>query len=193
MGGQVVKMSSDGQFLESFEIPGIAVTNLTFYPDDSSMYVAAVEDVTGMHRSIGSIWKIDLRPSIRGSEHDHDSRQESLLSYSDWLCCCGMVTACGPRVRRLAADVKVLKMATDSGAKGSPSGNALLRWAELIETGTNGEIDVKVFYQSELGGPQDVFDLYIANDINLTLNWPMTSYDPRIAVIYTPYMFTRLG
>jgi len=81
-------------------------------------------------------------------------------------------------------------MATDSGTKGSPSGNALLRWAELIETGTNGEIEVKVFYQHELGGSQDVFDLYIANDINLSLNWPMTSYDPRIAVIYTPYMFT---
>ena len=59
MGGQVVKMSSEGQFLESFEIPGIAVTNLTFYPDDSSMYVAAVEDIAGppFH---GSIWKIDL-------------------------------------------------------------------------------------------------------------------------------------
>ncbi len=100
------------------------------------------------------------------------------------------VTACGPRSSSTLDDTKVLKMATDSGAKGSPAGNALLRWAELIETGTNGELDVKVFYQNELGGPQVVFDLYIANDINLTLNWPMTSYDPRIAVIYTPYMFT---
>ncbi len=59
MGGQVVKMSSAGQFLQSFEIPGIAVTNLTFYPDDSSMYVAAVQDVTGATYH-GSIWKIDL-------------------------------------------------------------------------------------------------------------------------------------
>ena len=101
------------------------------------------------------------------------------------------VTACGPRSSSTSANTTVLKMATDSGAKGSPAGNALLRWAELIETGTNGELDVKVFYQNELGGPQVVFDLYIANDINLTLNWPMTSYDPRIAVIYTPYMFTN--
>lgn len=59
MGGHVVKMSSAGEFLQSFEIPGIAVTNLTFYPDDSSMYVAAVEDVTGAPYR-GSIWKIDL-------------------------------------------------------------------------------------------------------------------------------------
>jgi len=101
------------------------------------------------------------------------------------------LVACGPRSPSTLVDTTVLKMATDSGAKGSPAGNALLRWAEMIETGTNGEIDVKVFYQNELGGPQDVFDLYIANDINLTLNWPMTSYDPRIAVIYTPYMFTN--
>ncbi len=100
------------------------------------------------------------------------------------------VTGCGPRNSSAPVDTKVLKMATDSGAKGSPAGNALLRWAELIETGTNGELDVRVFYQHELGGQQEVFDLFIANDINLTLNWPMTSYDPRIAVIYTPYMFT---
>ena len=59
MGGHVVKMSSEGEFLQSFEIPGIAVTNLTFYPDDNSMYVAAVEDVTGAPYH-GSIWKIDL-------------------------------------------------------------------------------------------------------------------------------------
>ena len=59
MGGQVVKMSSDGEFLQSFEIPGIAVTNLTFYPDDNSMYVAAVEDLTGAPYH-GSIWKIDV-------------------------------------------------------------------------------------------------------------------------------------
>ncbi len=103
----------------------------------------------------------------------------------------GAIAGCEQRSSSAVVDTKVLKMATDSGAKGSPAGNALLRWAELIETGTNGEIDVKVFYQNELGGPQDVFDLYIANDINLTLNWPMTSYDPRIAVIYTPYMFTN--
>ncbi len=59
MGGQVVKMSSEGKFLQSFEIPGIAVTNLTFYPDENSMYVAAVEDVTGAPYH-GSIWKIDM-------------------------------------------------------------------------------------------------------------------------------------
>jgi len=59
MGGAVVKMSPEGKFLQSFEIPGIGVTNLTFYPDDLSMYVTAVEDMTGAPFH-GSIWKIDL-------------------------------------------------------------------------------------------------------------------------------------
>jgi TRAP-type C4-dicarboxylate transport system substrate-binding protein len=100
------------------------------------------------------------------------------------------IAGCGKQDSPASADVRVLKLATDSGAKGSPSGNAMDRWAELIETGTNSELDVRVFYQNELGGQQEIFDLFIANEVNLTLNWPMTSYDPRIAVIYTPYMFT---
>ncbi|GAB5469427.1 MAG: TRAP transporter substrate-binding protein [Rhodospirillales bacterium] len=83
-----------------------------------------------------------------------------------------------------------LKMATDSGAKGSPAGNALERWAQIIETNSEGGLTVEVFYQNELGGQQELFDLFVANDVNLTLNWPMTSYDERIAVIYTPYMVT---
>ncbi|MDZ7841717.1 MAG: TRAP transporter substrate-binding protein DctP [Gammaproteobacteria bacterium] len=81
-----------------------------------------------------------------------------------------------------------LKLATDSGAKGSPSGNAMDRWAELIEEGTNGEVQVDVFYQNELGSQAEVFDLFVANEVQLTLNWPPTSYDERLSVLYAPYM-----
>jgi len=81
-----------------------------------------------------------------------------------------------------------LKLATDSGAKGSPSGNAMDRWAELIEAGTDGEIQVDVFYQNELGSQAEVFDLFVANEVQLMLNWPPTTYDERISVLYTPYM-----
>ena len=100
-----------------------------------------------------------------------------------------LIAGCGQRGGPDGDQPRVLKLATDSGAKGSPAGDALLRWADMIEAGTGGELEVRVFYQNELGGQQDLFDLYIADDVNLTLNWPMTSYDPRIAVIYTPYMF----
>ena len=61
MGGQVVKISPEGKFLQRFEIPGIGVTNLAFYPDDSSMYVTAVEDVAGAPFH-GSVWKMNLDP-----------------------------------------------------------------------------------------------------------------------------------
>lgn len=83
-----------------------------------------------------------------------------------------------------------MRIATDSGAQGSPSGNAIDKWAQLIEEGTNGEIKMRVFYQNQLGGQQEVFDQHIAGDVQLMLNWPMTTYDKRISVIYTPYMFT---
>ncbi len=87
-----------------------------------------------------------------------------------------------------SAQAVTLKMATDSGAKGSPAGDTLEHWAELIEKNSGGDIDVKVFYQNELGSQNEVFDLHVAGDVDVMLNWPMTSYDKRIGVIYTPYM-----
>ena len=62
-----------------------------------------------------------------------------------------------------------LKMATDSGAKGSPAGDTLERWAELIETRSNGSIEVRVFYQNELGSQNEVFDLHVAGDVDVML------------------------
>ncbi|WP_432695872.1 TRAP transporter substrate-binding protein DctP [Marinobacterium sp. YM272] len=86
------------------------------------------------------------------------------------------------------ANALTLKLATDSGTKGSPAGNALEKWGQLIEEKSGGEIETRVFYQNELGGQQEVFDLHVAGDVDVMLNWPMTSYDKRIGVIYTPYM-----
>lgn len=98
--------------------------------------------------------------------------------------------AAGVSMLALAAPAEemTIKLATDSGAKGSPSGDAMDRWAQLIEEGTNGEIKVNVFYQNELGSQAELFDLFVANDIQLTINWPSTSYDERIGILYTPYM-----
>ena len=83
-----------------------------------------------------------------------------------------------------------LKLATDSGAKGSPSGDAMDRWAELIEEGTDGAVEVDVFYQNELGGQQEIFDLFVAGDVDLMLNWPTTAYSEKLSVLYAPYMVT---
>ncbi|HAR51155.1 MULTISPECIES: TRAP transporter substrate-binding protein DctP [Roseovarius] len=81
-----------------------------------------------------------------------------------------------------------LKLATDSGAKGSPSGDALDRWAALIEEGTGGEVQVDVFYQNELGSQAEVLDLLVAGDLDMMINWPITAYDNRLGVLFTPYM-----
>lgn len=86
---------------------------------------------------------------------------------------------------------ETLKIATDSGAKDSNQGKAIEAWAETVEAATDGELTFDIFYQNELGGQQEVFDLLMAGDIDLMLNWPMTSYDQRISLIYTPYMFTE--
>ncbi|MCQ0090844.1 TRAP transporter substrate-binding protein DctP [Roseovarius sp. M141] len=83
-----------------------------------------------------------------------------------------------------------LKLATDSGAKGSPSGDALDRWAALIAEGTGGEVTVDVFYQNELGSQAEVLDLLVAGDLDMMINWPVTSYDERLGVLFTPYMVT---
>ncbi|CUB02295.1 TRAP transporter substrate-binding protein DctP [Marinomonas fungiae] len=96
-----------------------------------------------------------------------------------------VATAC---LMSASADALTLRLATDSGTAGSPAGDALKKWGELIEQKSNGEIETRVFYQNELGGQQEVFDLHVAGDVDVMLNWPMTSYDKRIGVIYTPYM-----
>jgi len=105
-----------------------------------------------------------------------------------WTVALALVAALAFTATGGSAEAKTLKLATDSGAKGSPAGDAIEAWAKAIEEGSNGALDVEIFYQNELGGQQEVFDLLIANDVNMMLNWPMTSYDPRIAVLYTPYM-----
>jgi len=88
---------------------------------------------------------------------------------------------------------ETLTIATDSGARGSDAGNSMEEWARQIETATNGEIELEIFYQNELGGQQEVFDLLMLGEVDLMLNWPMTTYDKRISLIYTPYMFNTWG
>ncbi|MEZ5913512.1 MAG: TRAP transporter substrate-binding protein DctP [Paracoccaceae bacterium] len=83
-----------------------------------------------------------------------------------------------------------LKFATDSGDRDSPSGKALAAWANAVKDGSNGEIDVKVFYQNELGGQLEVFDLFVAGEVDAMISWPSTSYDKRIGILNTPYMVT---
>lgn len=97
----------------------------------------------------------------------------------------------GTALAATAASAEIeLKFATDSGDPGSPSGIALAAWANAVKEGSNGEIDVKIFYQNELGGQLEVFDLFVAGEVDAMISWPSTSYDKRIGILNTPYMVT---
>src|SRR5690606_42144748 len=87
-----------------------------------------------------------------------------------------------------SAEALTLRLATDSGAPGSPTAASMEQWADLIETNSDGEIEVQIFYQNELGSQQEVFDLHVAGDVDLMINWPITAYDRRIGLGDTPYM-----
>jgi TRAP-type C4-dicarboxylate transport system substrate-binding protein len=100
---------------------------------------------------------------------------------------CVMVSLSIGMLQASAAQV-TLKLATADGSKGTPAGNAMEYWADLIHKQSNGDIKVNVYFQGELGGQQEVFDQFVMGDIDLMLSWPMTSYDKRISVLYTPYM-----
>ncbi|KAA0015859.1 C4-dicarboxylate ABC transporter substrate-binding protein [Salinicola corii] len=85
-----------------------------------------------------------------------------------------------------------IKLATDTGSPDTPQGESLQKLAEIIESrtkGTDDEIDVQVFYGGELGDQKEVFDLHIVGEIDMMINFPMTSYDSRMGVRNVPYMF----
>ncbi|GAA0587917.1 TRAP transporter substrate-binding protein DctP [Halomonas salifodinae] len=83
-----------------------------------------------------------------------------------------------------------LKLATDSANRDSPTGESLVYWGERIEEYSNNEIEVELYFQNELGTQQEVFDLLMGGAIDGMLTWPMTNYDRRIGIVYTPYMLT---
>lgn len=99
---------------------------------------------------------------------------------------CATVVALSLPATGVAAET--LKLATEAGAKDSPAGHALRKWGDLIEQNSDGEIEVDIFYQNELGGQLEMFDLLMAGDIDIMLNWPMTVYEKRMGVVYAPYM-----
>lgn len=44
---------------------------------------------------------------------------------------------------------QTMRIATDSGAQGSPSGDAIEKWAAMIKEGTQGAVSPRVFYQNQ--------------------------------------------
>ncbi|MFC3291571.1 TRAP transporter substrate-binding protein DctP [Modicisalibacter luteus] len=81
-----------------------------------------------------------------------------------------------------------LTMATESGDRESPHGMAVKRISDIVEEKSDGRISINVFYQGEIGGPQELFDQLVRGNLDLFLGWPQTSYDERLGVLQLPYL-----
>jgi len=80
-------------------------------------------------------------------------------------------------------------MATECGTQGTPYASFIDSWAQAIEDGTGGRIQLDTYYEGQLGYAEEMFDSLLKGTIHMQLSWPTTSYDPRTAARDTPYMF----
>lgn len=87
-----------------------------------------------------------------------------------------------------SADSIRLTMATESGDRESPHGMAVKKISDIVAEESDGRISINVFYQGEIGGPQELFDQLVRGNIDLFLGWPQTSYDERLGVLQLPYL-----
>lgn len=100
-----------------------------------------------------------------------------------------VVAALGFSASTLASDEELkFTIATEAGDRESPNGQAVKRIADLVDKQSDGRITMNVFYQDEIGGPQELFDQLVRGNIDLFLGWPQTSYDERLGVLQLPYM-----
>lgn len=79
-------------------------------------------------------------------------------------------------------------LTSEAGDRDSALGKSMREWARLIEEKSGGRMHVKVFYQGELGGQQELFDQLARGNVDMMLTWPQTSYDKRMGINYLPYL-----
>jgi TRAP-type C4-dicarboxylate transport system substrate-binding protein len=100
-----------------------------------------------------------------------------------------VIAALGFSASTWASDQELkLNMVTESGDRESPQGMAVKRISDLVAEQSDGRITINVFYQGEIGGPQELFDQLVMGNIDLFLGWPQTSYDERLGVLQLPYL-----
>lgn len=114
---------------------------------------------------------------------------KSSIKVSSNIAAVSLIAALGFSASTWASDEEVdLTMATESGDRESPHGLAVKRISDIVEEQTDGRITINIFYQGEIGGPQELFDQLLRGNIDLFLGWPQTSYDERLGVLQLPYM-----
>ena len=75
-----------------------------------------------------------------------------------------------------------------SGDKSSPQGKSSVAFAQRVAADSNGRIRINVFFQNELGGQNELFDQLLKGNVHFMLEAPLTSYDPRLAIGFVPYL-----
>ena len=94
-----------------------------------------------------------------------------------------------PTSQALASDQSYrFNLATEAGDQDSNLGKAIKSWSDKIAEKSDGRIKVKVFYQGQLGGPQEMFDQLVKGNIHMMLTWPHTSYNEKLGVVHLPYL-----
>ncbi|WP_240936115.1 TRAP transporter substrate-binding protein DctP [Billgrantia bachuensis] len=111
------------------------------------------------------------------------------MKISTSMAAVSVIAALGFSASTWASDEELkLNMVTESGDRESPQGMAVKRISDLVAEQTDGRITINVFYQGEIGGPQELFDQLVMGNIDLFLGWPQTSYDERLGVLQLPYL-----
>lgn len=59
LGNKILKVSLEGEFLQSWDVPGIGTTNVAFSEDGKTMYVTAAEDLANPP-FLGKVWSYSL-------------------------------------------------------------------------------------------------------------------------------------
>ncbi|WP_242597177.1 TRAP transporter substrate-binding protein DctP [Billgrantia sulfidoxydans] len=111
------------------------------------------------------------------------------MKISTSMAAASVIAALGFSATTWASDQELkLNMVTESGDRESPQGMAVKRISDLVAEKSDGRITINVFYQGEIGGPQELFDQLVMGNIDLFLGWPQTSYDERLGVLQLPYL-----
>ncbi|WP_431024130.1 TRAP transporter substrate-binding protein DctP [Halomonas sp. H5] len=114
---------------------------------------------------------------------------KSSIKVASSIAAVSVVATLGFSASILASDEELrFTIATEAGDRESPHGLAVKRIADIVEEQSDGRITMNVFYQDEIGGPQELFDQLIRGNIDLFLGWPQTSYDERLGVLQLPYL-----
>ncbi|WP_277810293.1 TRAP transporter substrate-binding protein DctP [Chromohalobacter canadensis] len=114
---------------------------------------------------------------------------KNAMTVNSTLVAVSLIAAAGFSASTWASEKELdFTIATESGDRESPQGQAVKRISDIVEEESDGRISMNVFYQDEIGGPQELFDQLVRGNIDLFLGWPQTSYDERLGVLTLPYL-----